>query len=80
MCLRLIGLTLLRVFRLRARYLFSMGCFMGTCRCLLGLYWGEHIGLLMTRAPKKHISKNKDGDIPYINPLILKPKKVGISI
>ena len=52
---------------------------MGTCRCLLGLYWGEHIGLF-TRAPKKHMSKNKDGDIPSINPFIMKPDNVGISV
>ena len=31
-----------------------------------------------SRAPKEHISKNEDGDIPY-KPLIMKPNKVGIS-
>ena len=31
------------------------------------------------RAPKEHISKNKDRDISYA-PLIMKPHKVGISL
>ena len=33
---------------------------------------------VLTRAPKKHISKNRIG-ISHINPLIMKPIKVGIS-
>ena len=35
-----------------------------------------------SRAPKRHISKDMDGDIPYklITPLIMKPNKVGISL
>ena len=32
------------------------------------------------RAPKKHISKTKDRDIPYRPPLITKPNKVEISL
>ena len=36
------------------------------------------MGLRFYRAPKKHISKNKDRDIPY-KPLKRKPNKVGIS-
>ena len=38
----------------------------------------EILGFEVYRAPKKHISKNRIG-ISHINPLIMKPIKVGIS-
>ena len=31
------------------------------------------------RAPQQHISKNEDRDLP-LNPLVMKPNKVGISL
>ena len=40
---------------------------------------GSGFAVQVFRAPKKHISKNGDRDIPY-KPLIMKPNKVGISL
>ena len=37
------------------------------------------LGFVVYRAPKKHISKIRIG-ISHINPLIMKPNKVGISL